>query len=200
MKFIYFLGSFILFIGLFWMFLPHVAHHSANADSEATHFENLIYGLIGTLTGLALMTVSNKFEEKKKSIRNKKYLYELIGILFISAAFIHFALIEEHFREWWGYGLFFIIAGLAQLIYGLIIIKFKEKKYSKSRELFYFIGIIGNILIIIFYLITRIVGIPFFGPDAGSIEAVGVIDIFSKFIEILGIIFLVFLVKRENNS
>lgn len=200
MKFIYFLGSFILFIGLFWMFLPHVAHHSANADSGSSHFENLVYGLIGTLTGLALMTVSNKFEEKKKSIRNKKYLYELIGILFISAAFIHFALIEEHFRQWWGYGLFFIFAGLAQLIYGLVVIKFKEKKYSKSRELFYFIGILGNLLIITFYLITRIVGIPFFGPGAGEIEAVGVIDIFSKFIEILGIIFLVFLVKRENNS
>ena len=40
-----------------------------------------------------------------------------------------------------------------------------------------------NGLIIALWLMTRTVGIPYFGPEAGVVEAVGVIDTVSKLVE-----------------
>lgn len=38
------------------------------------------------------------------------------------------------------------------------------------------LGIVGNSAIILPYLLTRTVGIPFFGPGAGEVEELGFID------------------------
>ena len=62
MKFkpIYFFGSVLLFLGFFWMFLPHIVHESAaekvddSGHGGSSHYENLIYGVILVLTGLFL--------------------------------------------------------------------------------------------------------------------------------------------------
>jgi hypothetical protein len=39
------------------------------------------------------------------------------------------------------------------------------------------LGIAGNSAIILLYLLTRVVGIPFFGPEAGEVEGVGIVDV-----------------------
>jgi len=39
------------------------------------------------------------------------------------------------------------------------------------------LGIIGNSSIILLYLLTRTVGIPLFGPEAGEVEEVGFADV-----------------------
>jgi len=39
------------------------------------------------------------------------------------------------------------------------------------------VGIAGNSAIVLLYLLTRVVGIPLFGPEAGEVEGVGVIDL-----------------------
>ncbi|MBA2345175.1 MAG: hypothetical protein H0V83_08850, partial [Rubrobacter sp.] len=38
-------------------------------------------------------------------------------------------------------------------------------------------GIVGNSAIVLLYLVTRTLGIPFFGPEAGVVEEVGVLDV-----------------------
>ncbi len=205
-KTIYFLGCIFLFIGLIWLFLPHFAHShiekEINNNDESTHFENIIYGLIGTLTGLFLITISNKYEERKIPLKNKTYLKEVIVTLSISGGFIHASLILEHFREWIGYGLFFFVVSIAQIVYGIIILTDLKTnrnplKNKSSWRIFYLAGITGNLIIIVIYIITRTVGIPFFGPEAGIIEAISPIDIFSKIVEILTVIFLAMLMKES---
>jgi hypothetical protein len=38
-------------------------------------------------------------------------------------------------------------------------------------------GVAGNLAIVALYLLTRTVGIPLFGPEAGRVEAVGFADV-----------------------
>jgi hypothetical protein len=49
----------------------------------------------------------------------------------------------------------------------------------QPRQRLFLAGIVGNLAIIAVYLITRTVGIPFFGPHAGKVEDIGVIDLAS---------------------
>lgn len=114
----------------------------------------------------------------------KRWLYAAAG-LSVAAGLIHVIAAPSHFEEWIGYGLFFLIAATAQVLYALLLL------IEKSNRELLFTGLLGNGLIIGLYLVTRTVGIPFFGPKAGEVEAVGALDAISKIIELALMICLV---------
>lgn len=116
----------------------------------------------------------------EQSDHSKRWLYGAAA-LSVVAGLIHLVVAPEHFEEWIGYGLFFAVATVAQLMYALLIVAWKP-----TRNLL-LAGIIGNGLIIGLYLVTRTFGIPFFGPHAGHVEPIGMLDTISKIIE-LGLI------------
>ena len=62
------------------------------------------------------------------------------------------------------------------------------------------LGIVGNLAIIALYVMTRTLGIPFFGPHAGEVEAVGIIDLASKVLELALVIVLVALLRTGRRS
>lgn len=201
-KIVYFIGCVLLFIGLLWLFLPHVAHSNISEEisqsdesDEGNHFENIIYGLISTLTGLSLLGASGRFEEEKKGL-NKSLLAYTIGILFISSGVIHASVIQHHFEEWIGYGIFFIVVALLQIIYGFILIR--SEKRDKLSERYYFAGIVLQLALIAVYVVSRTVGIPFIGPEAGNVESVAPVDILAKLIEIVSVVLLALLIKKIN--
>jgi hypothetical protein len=70
--------------------------------------------------------------------------------LSLLAGLLHLWVTPEHFEEWWGYGAFFVVAGAAQILY---------------------------VPIVVLYLLTRTVGIPLFGPEAGEVEGFGLVDV-----------------------
>ena len=113
----------------------------------------------------------------EQSDHSKRWLYAAAALSLI-AGLIHLVVAPEHFEEWLGYGLFFGVATVAQLMYALLLVAGKP-----TRSLL-LAGIIGNGLIIGLYLVTRTLGIPFFGPHAGHVEPVGVLDALSKIIEL----------------
>ena len=62
-KFLYNLGCGILFIGLFWMLLPHAFHEEIIAEINEeglglSHYLHLLEGLVPTILGLILMVYS----------------------------------------------------------------------------------------------------------------------------------------------
>ena len=67
----------------------------------------------------------------------------------------------EHFEEWWGYGAFFVVAAAAQILYVPIVLLWPTQIVLLG-------GIAGNLAIVMLYLLTRTVGIPLFGPEAGG--------------------------------
>jgi hypothetical protein len=105
-------------------------------------------------------------------------LLSAVAILSLVAAVIHIGVMPEHFEEWWGYGLFFLVAAAAQALYAVAILR------APTPTLLW-VGIVGNLAIIALWVLTRTIGIPFFGPHAGEIEEVGTMDLASKLAEIL---------------
>ena len=90
--------------------------------------------------------------------------------LSLLAALIHLWVTPEHFEEWWGYGVFFLVAAAAQLLYAPIVVLWPARRVLLS-------GIAGNLAIVVMYLLTRTVGIPLFGPEAGEVEGFGFVDV-----------------------
>lgn len=90
------------------------------------------------------------------------------ALLAMGAAVIHFAILGEHWQEWWGYGLFFGIAAWLQLAWAVAVVA------RVSRKLL-FAGTIANLAIAAIWLLTRTAGIPV-GPAAGETESATSID------------------------
>lgn len=124
------------------------------------------------------------------------------GGLSIFGGVIHGALTPAHLDEWWGYGLFFFFAAAAQILYGIALLtdaidpKLWGPGWEQAKRNLLLLGIAGNLAIISLYLVTRTVGIPFFGPEAGEIEAVAPIDVASKATE-LALVVLLFQLWRH---
>lgn len=144
----------------------------------------------------------NKINQLLQSIETKNLLSGAAG-LSIGAAIVHGIVTPEHFEEWWGYGTFFMMAAMVQLFYGLLLVfqpwqpdPIRGTKGFPARYL-YWAGIIGNGFLIVLYLVTRTFGIPFFGPEAGEVEAVSTISLISKVIESTLVVALIILLRRS---
>jgi len=68
---LYFLGSILVFIGLFWMLLPHAFHNEIISQLDenthtALHYVHILEGLIPTILGLIFMIHSESKLKPKK--------------------------------------------------------------------------------------------------------------------------------------
>lgn len=120
---------------------------------------------------------------------------KLIGaaVLSLVSALIHLWTMPGHFVVWWGYGSFFLLVGFAQAILSGVLL------YQPRRPLL-MLGLGGNLAVIGFYLVTRLNGIPFFGPHAGYRESVGVLDIVATVTELALVIVLLPIVPGLNQA
>src|SRR5687767_9272314 len=118
-----------------------------------------------------------------------RIIVRVAATLSLLAAAVHAAVVEDHLAEWWGYGAFFIAASLAQGLYGLVLFALPARPawpasdWLAWRRRLYLAGIAGNLAVIALYAVTRTVGIPLLGPEAGTVEAVGALDAASKAFE-----------------
>ena len=100
------------------------------------------------------------------------------------AGIIHAYFMPEHFEEWIGYGLFFMVAAVCQVLLALVLLA----DVPPRREVLW-AGILGNTAILGLWVFTRTIGIPL-GPMAGEIEPVGVLDFTYQITEIAVILCL----------
>ncbi len=136
---------------------------------------------------------------------SKRLLYWAAG-LSVAAGFVHGIAAPEHLSEWWGNGIFFILAAMAQALYGILLL-LQPWKYDARGDIrsnadryarpYYLVGVAGCAAVIILYIITRTVGIPFLGPAAGEVEPVTAISLVSKALEITLIVCLWILIQRN---
>jgi hypothetical protein len=99
-----------------------------------------------------------------------------VALLSAGAATIHFAAAGSHFQEWWGFGAFFFVSGLAQLVWAVLAVS------SPSPRVLW-AGVLGNAAILILWIVTRTAG-TFVGPDAHTPESVGVPDAVASSLEV----------------
>src|SRR5215208_3157066 len=122
-----------------------------------------------------------------------------IAILSISAGIIHLLLIPEHMKESFMWGIFFLITGIAQLIFGIIIIIIGRKVSPINKSILYYFGIIGNALLVGIFVSVRLITPPFSSEAApvNELEPNGIITIIT---EILLVVLLAYLIKSTSKS
>ncbi len=121
------------------------------------------------------------------------------AILSISAGIIHLLLIQEHMEESILWGIFFLISGIAQIIFGIFIIITLEKLSPINKSILYYFGIVGNTLLVGIFILVRLFTPPFSTESApiNELEPNGIITII---IEILSIVVLAYLIKSYGKS
>ena len=110
------------------------------------------------------------------------------ALLSIGAATVHFAVIAQHFDEWWLTGMFFLTIAVFQLGWGLLVL-------LRPSALVYLAGAVVNALIVLTWIVSRTTGVPV-GPEAGEAEAVGFPDTLSTAFEVALVVILVVLLAH----
>jgi hypothetical protein len=133
---------------------------------------------------------------KNTSIRIAKISAALLSM---SAGIIHLLLIQEHMEESILWGIFFLISGIAQIIFGIFIIITLEKLSPINKSILYYFGIVGNSLLVGIFILVRLFTPPFSTESApiNELEPNGIITII---IEILSIVVLAYLIKSYSKS
>ena len=111
-----------------------------------------------------------------------------LAALSMAAAAIHFAVMGEHFAEYLAFGVFFSVVAWLQALWAVGVI------VRPSRGLL-LIGLAGNALVILVWLISRTTGLPI-GPEAGVPEPAAFVDVTSTNLEVAIVVGTVMLLLR----
>jgi len=98
------------------------------------------------------------------------------AVLSLAAAWVHFAYVGPHLRQWWAYGAFFLAAGVGQALFAPLVLR-------RPRAWLIAVGIAGNVAIVGMYVLSRTAGPPL-GPHARVPERAGVVDLATTAAEI----------------
>ena len=153
---------------------------------------------LGITAGLVSTLRYKSNNSKSTSIR---IIIISIAILSMSAGIIHLLLIQEHMEESFIWGIFFLISGIAQIIYSIFIIIVAEKlsPLNNNKWPLYYFGIAGNALLVGIFVIARLFTLPFSSEAApiNELEPNGILTIIT---EIFLIVLLAYLIKSSTKS
>lgn len=94
------------------------------------------------------------------------------------AGVIHFAVATPHVREWWGFGVFFVVSGWAQLAWSAVAPRRSDPRLSL------WVGLTGNLVVVAVWAVSRTRGLPF-GPEPDQAESIGAPDLVATALEIV---------------
>lgn len=132
-------------------------------------------------------------------------LLRLAAALSLATGVVHLLVSPEHLAEWWGYGFFFMLAGLIQIAYGLVLFllpwlvddtgAFFRGALPAIRPVFS-LAAVGNGMIVALWLVTRTLGIPA-GPQAGVLQPVDPVSVAVTVTELALVAILIRLARRS---
>jgi len=93
------------------------------------------------------------------------------------SALVHFGVAPEHFAEWWGFGLFFVLCAEVQLGWTLLLGRIHSNRMVA-------VGLAGSLALVATWALSRTVGLPF-GPEPGVPEEIGLPDLVSVVLELI---------------
>jgi hypothetical protein len=151
------------------------AEHAEEEEEAGASGGAIVSAILISLAGVALVLFA--------AVRGRGQ--EVVALLSIGAAVIHFAVVAEHFDEWWLTGLFFLGLGVFQLAWGLLV-------FVAPSRLLYLVGAVANALVVVLWIVSRTSGVPV-GPEAGEAEPVALPDSLATAFEIVLVVVLVLL-------
>lgn len=167
--------------------------------SELTEWTGMI--AMGTAGGLAVtIAVNKKSASYAESYQNSTSpteiaIFVLIAILSIAVGIIHLLLIEEHMKESFIWGVGFLIMGITQVAYGIIMVS-AWRLPLVSKNLLYQIGIAGNSLFVAIFVYARLF-VPPFSPEEAPVSELEPNGIITLLIEGLIVSLLIHLARKK---
>lgn len=116
----------------------------------------------------------------------------VIGISLAISGGIHAFIVDVHMREWWLAGAFFIAAALAQTLCSYAVMRSRSVRSAV-------VGAVLSLVLLTTWGMSRAIAIPF-GPNAGTREAVAVLDLFATAAEATTVVALLVARRRTNAS
>jgi len=162
----------------------HVADHEGGEEEDVLDASEGLAALAVSVLAIALVMIGIR---TSRSGEPPEALRFAVAVASAGAATIHFAVIDQHFAEYWLFGVFFVAAALAQLGWVIAVA-------SNPTRTVYLVGALGNALIAVTWVISRTTGLPF-GPGAGEPEPVGIADVVSTALELAVVTGSVLLLK-----
>lgn len=170
---------------LFGMFAVPAEHHAEageHHEAEAEHGDvlrasELAGALLVSIAGIGLVPVARRSLRRAQQIdaavappeRERVDALRLtVALASAGAATIHFAVIAQHFEEYWLFGTFFVAVGLLQLGWAVLVV-------ARPSRGVYLAGAVGNVVVAAMWVVSRTAGLPL-GPEAGEPEPVGITD------------------------
>jgi hypothetical protein len=101
------------------------------------------------------------------------------GFALLGAGLIHLAVTREHVAVSLVQGLFFAVVGVAQLGLALVVL-------ARDRLPAPALVVTGQLALVALWAVSRTTGLPV-GPDAGTPEAVGRVDVLAVVLEVLSV-------------
>jgi hypothetical protein len=161
----------------------HVAdHEGAEEEKDVLDAGEGLAALVVSVLAIALVPIGIR---TRRSAEPPEVLR--VAVASAGAATIHFAVIDQHFTEYWLFGVFFVAVALAQLGWVVAVV-------SNPTRAVYVLGALGNALIAVTWLVSRTTGLPF-GPGAGEPEPVGIADAVSTAFELAIVVGTLLLVR-----
>ena len=113
---------------------------------------------------------------------------KVVAWLSITAGAIHAIATIDHFSHWWLYGAFFLVLTYGQVLWGISLLR----KTPSERSLT--LGAKANLAIVGVWLLSRTIGVPI-GPEGGSTEPVGVMDVAATLDQIALVAYVALIVR-----
>ena len=98
-----------------------------------------------------------------------------LAVASIGAAVIHFVVTPDHFEEFALFGVFFLLLGVFQVLWGGSVALVPNRIVLLT-------GVLASAAVIGVWVVSRTAGLPL-GPDPGTPEAFGVLDTLSSALE-----------------
>jgi hypothetical protein len=157
------------------------AEHAEEEEEAGASGGAIVSAILISLAGAALALFA--------AVRGRGQ--EVVALLSIGAAVIHFAVVAEHFDEWWLTGLFFLGLGVFQLAWAVLVL-------AAPSRLLYLVGAVANALVVVLWIVSRTSGVPV-GPGAGEAEPVALPDTLATAFEIVLVAVLVLLLVARTS-
>ncbi len=141
---------------------------------------------LGITTGLLASKTNPPSSNNSLSFGRRRSIIISIAILSLSVGAIHLLLVPEHSRESLVWGIIFLASGIAQMVFGIIILFAKKPAFKTALC---FIGITGNAMLVITFIVVRLVTPPF-SPEGAPINELEPNGIITLIIEIVLVILL----------
>lgn len=157
-------------------------------DADGHPSLKLGLALVLSVAGLGVVLVARLLREDRGDLAADVTI-TTVAFLSMAAALIHLAVVAQHFDEYWLYGWFFVVIGIAQLAWAAaVVVRPARWSFIAAAAL--------NAAIAIVWVVSRNYG-TIVGPDATEPARAGFGDIVSTALEVAIVVGIAFLLLRR---